>query len=234
MGKTKKLSWDEALENCMPIILKLASQLSGVPSAVVDKDDLINCGLIGLMEAHKKYTRDRDTKFSTFAYFRIKGSMLDEIRKYQPHKRNVIEKHKKIQKAQAEVLRFPSNPGSTHLSSRKRVSKLCGYSTQEIDRVAQIVSIRRSFANVEELSKEENNPEKITQRKQRKEGLDKAVSKLNQSEQEVINFRFHRELRLKEIGQKLNLSEARIHQLEKSALFKLKDLVHEEELDSAA
>lgn len=214
------------------MVMKLASQFASIPSSVVDKDDLINCGLIGLMEAHKNFAKDRSVKFSTFAYFRIRGSMLDEIRRYQPHKRNVMEKHKKIQQAQADILRFPKHKIKS--SKSKAVSKMCGYSQKEMDRVAQIISIRRSNTNVEELSREENNPEKLAQNKQRRERLDKAVSKLNQVEQNVINFRFHRELRLKEIGKKLNLSEARIHQLEKSALFKLKALVKDEEIDSAA
>lgn len=229
--KTKKiLKWEEALKTCMPIVQKLATQLSSIPSAVVDRDDLINCGLIGLMEAHKNYRKDMDTKFSTFAYFRIKGSMLDEIRRYQPHKRNVVDKHKKIQKAQAEILRFPK----AQKNARKNLSKLCGYSSKEIDKVAQIISIRRAQTNVEEISREEANPESIAQRKQRSENLSKAVAKLNTAERNVINFRFHRELRLKEIGKELNLSEARIHQLEKSALFKLRDLVPEEDREQAA
>lgn len=230
MANKKKLSWEEAMELCMPIVLKLASQYSNIPNSVVDKDDLINCGLIGLMEARSNYNKGHETKFSTFAYFRIKGAMLDEMRRYQTHKRNVVEKHKKIQKAKADILHFPTNRSG----KKPSVSKLSGLSDKEIDKVSQIISIRRSQTNVEEVSKEDNNPERIAQRNQRKETIHKAVSKLNQAERNVINFRFISELRLKEIGQKLNLSEARIHQLEKSALFKLKELVNEEDPDIAA
>lgn len=236
MGKlknSKDITWEAALEKCMPIILKLASQFSAAPNSVVDRDDLINCGLMGLMEARQNFASKKQVKFSTFAYFRIRGSMLDEIRRYQPHKRNVMDKHKKIQQAQAKVLNFPDKNAARE-AQKKKVSKLCGYSQKEMDEIAQIVSIRRTRTNVEELSRDENNPEQLTQNKQREEGLRNAVSKLNQAEQNVINFRFHRELRLKEIGQKLNLSEARIHQLEKSALRKLKSLAREEGLDSAA
>lgn len=248
MGKQKNFCWDEAFDTCMPIILKLASQYASIPSSVVDRDDLINCGLIGLMEAHKKYSKNKNTKFSTFAYFRIRGAMLDEIRKYQPHKRNVMDKHKKIQQAKAKVLQFPVPKSASRTSvaetseqghdeqagDQKRISQLSGFSSKEIDRVAQIISIRRANSNVEDYSKEDNNPESIAQDKQRKEALELAVSKLNPTERNVINFRFHRELRLKEIGKRMNLSEARIHQLEKTALIKLKDLVREEDRESAA
>src|SRR5690554_1399472 len=133
MTKKKHYTWEEALERCMPTILKLAAQFASIPNAVVDKDDLINCGLMGLMEARKNYTNDKATKFTTFAYFRIRGSMLDEIRRYQPHKRNVIEKQKKIEKAQAEVLRFPQG---SRAADKRKISKISGFSAKEIDQVA--------------------------------------------------------------------------------------------------
>lgn len=229
VAKKKKITWDEALEACMPTILKLATQLSNIPNAVIDKDDLINCGLIGLMEAHQNFLRGREAKFTTFAHFRIKGAMLDEIRRYQPHKRNVIEKHKKIQKAQAKILNFPDNG-----KKKPTVSSLSGYSEKEIEKVARIISIKKTNLNVEELSREDSNPEHLAQRRQRAQNLKSAVDRLSDTERSVINFRFHKELRLNEIGAQMNLSEARIHQLEKAALFKLKTLVREEDPEIAA
>ena len=225
MKINKRIQWEQALQTCMPIISKLASQLSRVPNAVIDRDDLVNCGLIGLMEATKAFEHGKDVKFSTFAYFRIKGSMLDEIRKYQTHKRNVLEKHKKIQDAKRQML---------HSKDDDSLSKACGLSDKEIEKINKIVSIRVVDADINKVTNDEGTPENVVQLKQRNETLEKAVSKLPQNEQNVINFRFHRELRLKEIGQKLQLSEARIHQLEKSALFKLKDLCQDDELDIAA
>ncbi|MCO4753866.1 MAG: sigma-70 family RNA polymerase sigma factor [Bacteriovoracaceae bacterium] len=225
MKNNKKMQWEQALQTCMPIISKLASQLSRVPNSVIDRDDLINCGLIGLMEATKAYEAGKDVKFSTFAYFRIKGSMLDEIRKYQTHKRNVLEKHKKIQEAKRQML---------HSKQEQSLSKTCGLSNKEIEKINKIVSVRLVDTDINKVSNEQNTPENVVQLKQRNETLEKAVSKLPQNERNVINFRFHRELRLKEIGQELQLSEARIHQLEKSALFKLKDLCQDDDLDIAA
>ncbi len=212
----------------MPLIRKLASQMARVPNSVIDRDDLINCGLIGLMEATKSYNDSKDVKFSTFAYFRIKGSMLDEVRKYQTHKRNVIEKHRKIQNAKRELLH---SKGSV---KNKTLSETCGLPKKEIEKINKIVSLKIVDADISNQASEDETPENVIQLKQRNENLQRAVSKLPPNEQNVINFRFHRELRLKEIGQRLQLSEARVHQLEKSALFKLKDIYKDDDFDKAA
>lgn len=212
----------------MPLIQKLASQMARVPNSVIDRDDLINCGLIGLMEATKSYNDSKDVKFSTFAYFRIKGSMLDEVRKYQTHKRNVIEKHRKIQNAKRELLH---SKGSV---KNKTLSETCGLPKKEIEKINKIVSLKIVDADISNQASEDETPENVIQLKQRNENLQRAVSKLPPNEQNVINFRFHRELRLKEIGQRLQLSEARVHQLEKSALFKLKDIYKDDDFDKAA
>ncbi len=228
MKNSKTITWENALETCMPLIQKLASQMARVPNSVIDRDDLINCGLIGLMEATKSYNDSKDVKFSTFAYFRIKGSMLDEVRKYQTHKRNVIEKHRKIQNAKRELLH---SKGSV---KNKTLSETCGLPKKEIEKINKIVSLKIVDADISNQASEDETPENVIQLKQRNENLQRAVSKLPPNEQNVINFRFHRELRLKEIGQRLQLSEARVHQLEKSALFKLKDIYKDDDFDKAA
>ncbi len=228
MKNSKTITWENALETCMPLIRKLASQMARVPNSVIDRDDLINCGLIGLMEATKSYNDSKDVKFSTFAYFRIKGSMLDEVRKYQTHKRNVIEKHRKIQNAKRELLH---SKGSV---KNKTLSETCGLPKKEIEKINKIVSLKIVDADISNQASEDETPENVIQLKQRNENLQRAVSKLPPNEQNVINFRFHRELRLKEIGQRLQLSEARVHQLEKSALFKLKDIYKDDDFDKAA
>ena len=228
MKNSKTITWENALETCMPLIQKLASQMARVPNSVIDRDDLINCGLIGLMEATKSYNDSKDVKFSTFAYFRIKGSMLDEVRKYQTHKRNVIEKHRKIQNAKRELLH---SKGSV---KNKTLSETCGLPKKEIEKINKIVSLKIVDADISNQASEDETPENVIQLKQRNENLQRAVSKLPPNEQNVINFRFHRELRLKEIGQRIQLSEARVHQLEKSALFKLKDIYKDDDFDKAA
>lgn len=228
MKNSKTITWENALETCMPLIQKLASQMARVPNSVIDRDDLINCGLIGLMEATKSYNDSKDVKFSTFAYFRIKGSMLDEVRKYQTHKRNVIEKHRKIQNAKRELLHTKGSVKS------KSLSETCGLPKKEIEKINKIVSLKIVDADISNQASEDETPENVIQLKQRNENLQRAVSKLPPNEQNVINFRFHRELRLKEIGQRLQLSEARVHQLEKSALFKLKDIYKDDDFDKAA
>lgn len=235
-SKQKTLTWQEALEIAMPLILKLASQLSRIPSTVVDKDDLINCGLMGLVEAHKRYEDDRETKFSTYAYIRIKGYMLDELRRHQSHKRNLIDKFKKIQKAQHDF-RHRKNSNDIGIKNKNRIiSKACGLSQKEIDKVSRLVAIKRVDIDVERQTQDFITPENVVALKQRSQKLKKAVSALPDNERKVIDFRFHQELKLRDVGKKLDLSEARVHQLEKSALFKLKEIYqeHDEDFDMSA
>ena len=225
----RKPSWQKACELCLPTILKLANQLAKVPNSVIDKDDLVSCGFIGLLEAHNNYQLGRDAKFSTFAYFRIKGAMLDEMRRHQPHKRNVIDKYKKIEKAKRKMAHLKECE-----ATKQSLSQLSGLSGKEIEKIVQLVAFRRVETKLEEISTERGNPENVVQLRQRKENLDKAVSNLNPAEQSVIRFRFGRDLRLKEIGTKLELSEARVHQLEKTALVKLKEIMQDDDWEIAA
>lgn len=204
MKHLKPKTFEDALDLSRRTIIKLAKSLEN-HSPYLDKDDLISCGMMGLFQCWKKFEPNETTKFSTFAYFRIKGAMLDEIRKNQIHKRNLIEKVKKIENNQ---------------SLKKNECK---------DNVLYLASFKNISSSELEI-KDNNSKTPILSliEKEKSHKINHAINSLEQDEISVINFRYHQELKLKEVGEKLNLSEARVHQIQKGAIIKLKDIIDED------
>lgn len=206
MKHNKPKTFEDALSLSRRTILKLAKSLQS-QSSLIDKDDLISCGMLGLFQCWKKFKPNETTKFSTYAYFRIKGAMLDEIRKNQIHKRNLIDKVRKIE-------------NNTYEESNKNLEK---------SNVLYMASFKNiSTQNVELRDQNHKTPMKKLIDKEKTHKIQNAISYLENDEQTVLDFRYHKEMKLKEVGQRLNLSEARIHQIQKDAINKLKDILDED------
>lgn len=204
MIHNKPKTFEDALDLSRRTIINLAKSLQN-NSPYLEKDDLISCGMLGLFQCWKKFKPNETTKFSTFAYFRIKGAMLDEIRKNQIHKRNLIEKVKKIENN--ESLKENENKDNVlYMASYKNVS------SNEIE-----IKDNSLKTPVKSLMEKEKNLK-----------VNKAINLLENEEIKVINFRYQEDMKLREVGQRLNLSEARVHQIQKGAIIKLKDILDED------
>lgn len=210
MKHLKPNTYDFALINAKPIIIKLAKSLEN-SSPYVDYDDLISCGMIGLYQAWCNFTPNETTKFSTYSYFRIKGSMVDEIRKNQIHKRNVMDKLKIIEKN-----------NNNHPDEKK-------ITTQEDRNVLYMSNYRNiSTTNLEVKDSSINCADSRLLKLEKSHKISKALNRLDKDERDVLKYRYKDELKLKEVGKVLSLSEARIHQIQKAAIHKLKNLLDED------
>tara|TARA_B100001971_G_C18268036_1_gene596454 strand:- start:27120 stop:27749 length:630 start_codon:yes stop_codon:yes gene_type:complete len=206
MKYSKPKTFEDALSISRRTILNLAKSLE-VRSPYVDKDDLISCGMLGLFQCWKKFKPNETTKFSTFAYFRIKGAMLDEVRKNQIHKRNLIEKVKRIENETFDETE----------------------ETMPMNNVLYMASFKNVSSNDLEVKDQSNKtPMSTLIENEKNTKVKKAISYLANDEQKVLNFRYRQELKLKEVGKRLNLSEARIHQIQREALNKLRDILDED------
>jgi RNA polymerase sigma factor (sigma-70 family) len=102
-GNSLSGSRDEIIKEYAPLIKYIAQKIAARLPANIELDDLISAGVIGLMDAIEKYDPTRDNKFKTYAEFRIRGAILDELRSQDWVPRSVRDKAKKIERAYAEL-----------------------------------------------------------------------------------------------------------------------------------
>ncbi|MEC5422669.1 FliA/WhiG family RNA polymerase sigma factor [Virgibacillus sp. C22-A2] len=224
---------NELIQNYMYLVSFHAERISSHLPNNVNKDDIRSFGLLGLYDALQKFEPSRDLKFDTYASFRIRGAIIDGLRREDWLSRSMREKVKKIEQVSQELEQsFHRSP------SPEEIADKCGLTAKEVE-----IIIRDSlFANVlsiEEKSKEGNGelkegigytipdeasvlPEQHVLSSEIKLELTEGIKMLNDNEQMVISLFYHDELTLTEIGQVLGLTTSRISQIHKRSIFKLR------------
>lgn len=222
---------DVLVRKYMPLISYHVQRISVSLPKTVSKDDLRSLAFYGLYDALEKFDTSRDLKFDTYASFRIRGAILDGLRKEDWLPRGAREKTKKID-ATIEKL-------EQKLMRNVTASDVAGELGMTEDEVHSIVC-EGFFANVlsidEHLSNQDNHESSIPQLKDEKtitpeeyvlkqelfKQLEKGISRLNEKEQLVLSLFYKDELTLTEIGQVMELSTSRISQIHSKAIYKLK------------
>jgi len=193
----------------------------------IEEDDLNSYGLLGLMDAIEKYDINKGIKFETYASYRIRGAIIDQIRKQDWIPRNLRSKFKKVENAIFELEDRLGRPPkeeeiAEHLSMpvkdiKKVVSQLPLFTLLSFEE--QIVD---SKVAMEFSYKDHKTPEEHVLKDELKQLLARAIDSLTDNEQKIISLYYFNELTLKEIGLILGVSESRVSQLHTRALVKLK------------
>ena len=196
----------------------------------VDYDDLVSEGIFGLIDAVEKFDFGKGAKFETYASLRIKGSILDSLRKLDWVPRTLRQKNKQMEAAYSELeSEFGREPTETELASKMNtdVSEV-----QELIKKSSIVSLI-SLDECLEQNHEASfdgigvrrvifDPEMEFERKELKNILTDAINRLNEKEKRVVTLYYYEELTLKEISRIMGVSESRISQIHSRAVLKLK------------
>ncbi|PXF55583.1 MAG: FliA/WhiG family RNA polymerase sigma factor [Deltaproteobacteria bacterium] len=233
-GMTDKKKRDEVIIKYAPLVKNIVERIALKLPSYVNKDDLINAGIIGLISALKKFDETRNVLFETYARFRIRGAVLDELRSRDGVSRSAKNKAAKIEEAftalQGELRRHPTD---------EEVSDFLGVSVDEYYKLLNeargvcILSTDNLCANYCEkygtydvLEKiDQNNPFFLLADKELKETLRDAIDLLSKKEKLVLQLYYYEELTLKEIGMVMSLSESRICQLHSQIILKLKSIL---------
>ncbi|BAB06150.1 FliA/WhiG family RNA polymerase sigma factor [Halalkalibacterium halodurans] len=222
---------DALIRQYLPLVHYHVQRISvGLPRSV-SKDDLISHGMLGLLDALEKFNPDRDLKFDTYASFRVRGAILDGLRKEDWLPRSMREKIKKIEAATEKLEQKLGRNVSV-----EEVAKEVGISENEVSQtmteslVANLLSMdeKTNDSDREEtytatiIDKQSLSPEEKLLEEAQKEELSQLIANiLNEKEQLVIGLFYFEELTLTEIGQILKLSTSRISQIHSKALFRL-------------
>ena len=215
------------------IVLRMASRM---PIDAADKEDLINVGIIGLMSALEKYDSQRNVQFETYARFRIKGAVLDELRRRDWVPRSTRNKDTHLEDAfvqlqrklgraptEAEIAKHLGLPLNEYFSLLNEVKRISVISQEDLP-----PDYLEKYGGEEVMEAiERGNPLECMTGKELITGLNKAIAALPEKEKIVLSLYYYEELTMKEIGKVLSLTESRVCQIHTQATLRLRAAVKE-------
>lgn len=223
---------DDLIREYAPLIKFIAQKIAVRLPSNIELDDLISAGVIGLMDAIEKYDSSRDNKFKTYAEFRIRGAILDELRAQDWVPRSIRDKAKLLDKTmvqlEADLGRSPTDEevakalNCTIDEFHDLVNQVRPVSLLPIDQATSFSSTdKKSIMDILEGSRT-NNPFNQLNVKAIKELVAQAIEELPERQRLVLSLYYYEDLNLKEIGQVLRVTESRVSQLHAQAVTRLR------------
>lgn len=239
--ETKNKLWEEYTKKKTPelrekIIIEyaglvkiVAGRLSMYLGYTVEYDDLVGYGTFGLIDAIDKFDMLKGVKFETYASLRIRGAILDQIRKMDWIPRTLRQKQKKMDMAYNKLESEHGRAGTDEEVAREldiTVEELTVWQNQT--KLTNIVSLDEFLEQGSEVRVDANasvqfeQPEKVVEKQELKKILEETLETLTENEKKVIVLYYYEDLTLKEISKVLEVSESRVSQLHTKALQKMK------------
>ncbi len=221
-------SGQELIQEYTPLVRRIAHHLMArLPSHVV-LDDLLQAGMMGLLEAAKRYDAGKGASFETYAGIRIRGAIIDEVRRGDWTPRSVHRNARRVSEAIAEIEKRTGRDASD-----REVAAELGIGMTEYQALLQDSLDSRLFsydqlteatddAPTEQFSSAEPDPRQLIEHDGFKQALAQAIGSLPERERLVLSLYYDEELNLKEIGQVLGVSESRVSQIHSQAALRLR------------
>lgn len=230
--KIDKRTKEKLIIEYAPLIKFIAQKIAVRLPSNIEFDDLVSSGVIGLMDAIDKYDPSRDNKFKTYAEFRIRGAILDELRAQDWVPRSVREKAKQLERAHIRLeQRLGRVPNEDEITAELQITKEEYFELLNQVKSVSILSLdeagsfnssdRKSILSLIESCKI---PSPITQLnlKAVKEVVTRAIESLPEKQRLVLSLYYYEDLNLKEIGEVLEVTESRVSQLHTQAILWLR------------
>ena len=219
----------ELIEKYVPLVKVVAGRMFNFYGSKIEYDDLVGFGVLGLIDSIERFDLHKNIKFETYAQIRIKGAIIDNIRKLDWIPRSLRKKSKDVQKAIFELEnKLGYNP------SNEQISEYLHISLKEVENMLSdittfnVVSLEdflnengEYFFEVKEDDKD--TPERVYEKDEIKKILVDTIDALPEKEKLIISLYYYEELTYKEIGHILKLSESRISQIHSRVLIKIKN-----------
>ena len=226
------LQKDQLIMEYAPLIKFIAQKIAMRLPSNIELDDLISSGVIGLMDAMDKYDPSRDNKFKTYAEFRIRGSILDELRAQDWVPRSIRDKAKSLDRTVVKLeTELGRSPTDEEICEKMGLTKADFYSLVNEVRPVSLLSIdeQATFSNVDKKSLLDlldsckiNNPLSQLNLKAVKGIVTNAIEELPERQRLVLSLYYYEDLNLKEIGKVLRVTESRVSQLHAQAILRLR------------
>lgn len=226
------------LDRYLPLVRNVAGRMAINFPRSVELCDLVNTGVIGLIEAFRNFDPDRGVKFETYAVPRIRGAILDELRSLDWVPRSTRAKAREIERS---LLSFENDygrpPSDAELAKKLRITVDELYDSLEDVSKTALLSLdelifreedNRQVPRIETVEDQAANTTlKKLERGELQTFLVGAIERLTEQEKLVIALYYYEELTLKEIGEVMKISESRVSQIHTKAVLKLRGMVRE-------
>lgn len=225
------------VERHAPLVKRIACHLINRLPASVQLEDMVQAGMIGLLEASRKYDETQGASFETYAGIRIRGSMLDEIRKNDWAPRSVHRKARQVAEAVREIENeMGRDARDTEIAEMLDISLEEYYKILQDNSYHKVLSVDDTSVNTGETmldSMSDNAPgilEGMHVDDMQKQ-LSEAVASLPERERLVMALYYDEELNLREIGAVMGVSESRVSQIHSQAVIRLQARMGNKSLD---
>ena len=211
----------------LPLVRHIARKVTAQLSGKLELEDLVSAGTLGLVKAARTFDPNRDVEFKTYAYIRVRGAIIDELRRISFVPSSVHAQIRRIQAAYREHLAANANPPSDE--------ELAGKAGLPLSRLYRMLEEARKqhFLSIHGLTDEQpvlgplippdkaQTPAAEAEQNEMLEMLAQAIQELPKRDQTVILLYYERDLTMKETAEVLGVTESRISQVHAAALFKL-------------
>jgi RNA polymerase sigma factor for flagellar operon FliA len=218
---------NELIIKFLPMVNKIARQVVSYLKPPLSFEDMVSAGTVGLVRAARDFDSSKGVEFKTYAYIRIKGAILDELRGWAFVPANLFNRIREAQRISREIMEQTGQQPSD-----EKLAELLGIS---IDELYQILEKGRAqhFISLDSDSEESpalgnvlvannaSSPEEEIERQELISVLVKAIQQLPEKPRRIILLYYHQNLTMKQIAEVLEITEPRVSQLHASALFNL-------------
>jgi len=225
---------EECIREYAPLVKRIAHHLMlRLPSSVA-VDDIIQAGMIGLLDAAGRYDELRGAQFETFAAQRIRGSMLDELRQADWMPRSMRQDMRRIEAAMSKLQqRLGRSPNETEVAQEMQLP-LHDYQQMLFESRGAQLMYYEDFHNEGDEDffdrydfDSEADPLSLLQNVHFRDALIKAIEKLPERERMLMGMHYEQEMNLREIGEVMGVSESRVCQLHSQAVVRLRTMLRE-------
>ncbi len=223
---------NELILTYTPLIKYIATRLAARLPAQVSLDDLISCGIIGLIDAINKFDISKNVQFKTYAEFRVKGAMLDELRALDWVPRSIRRKTTDLEKAYADIEKQVGRPATDEEVAQtmglalddfyKLLDETKSVTFMDIEFLRQKTTEANDPTLAETFAMDDRDPFTAINLSQIRELIANAISDLPDKEKLTVSLYYQDELTMKEIGEVLGYTESRISQMHSKAMFRLR------------
>lgn len=211
------------------LVKRIAARLGSRLPSHINQKDLLSAGIMGLLDAIDKFDVEKGTEFKSYAEYRIRGAMLDELRSLDWVPRSVRKNARRLQEAYFKVEKEKMRPAEDHEVARELGLELESfYQLLDEARGVSIISkeeIGSAFAQNdadEFLAGNEVSPLDALKLRELRDMVSKAIQRLPENERMAVTLYYYEELTMKEIGEVLGYTESRISQLHTKAVLRLR------------
>jgi len=228
-------SREEKIITYLPLVKYIAGRIAIGKMSPVDLDDLISFGVIGLIDAIDRFDPEKGVKFETYASLRIKGAIIDELRKLSWIPRSALGKITKLNEVKDDLKeKLGREPNSSELAAGLSLSINDLRKIENYVNYLSVVSLEEIIFKSDEdeiflgdtIEDEKSpRPESVLEEKEKLQMLKKSIEMLDEKDRLLLNLYYYEKLTLKEIGHVLNISESRVSQLHSRAILRLRNIL---------